>query len=124
MRFKVGDIVVIKDNINGHCFEIGERVKIIKVTGYDYRAESLKNGRWYVTDQEIKKTSKQIDLNVVERILHFTNMMLEHNNKTLQSFENYEQFEKFVMKNKSKFIGFNRNKSGFIETLQFMWSLK
>lgn len=130
MNFKVGDVVVITQRLNGHLFEIGEKVEIIKIDGDNcYKAKPLHGCEdydvcWWVGEAEIRKISKQIDLNDVSRILYKTIQMLEHNNKTLQSFENYEQFEKFVMKNKSNFIGFNKNKSGFAETLQFIWSLR
>lgn len=55
MRFKVGDKVKVVKNVNMHCFEIGELIRITNVTNIDYRAESLDGAEsWWVTDGELE----------------------------------------------------------------------
>lgn len=57
-KYKVGDIVVIKDNTCDHQFEIGEivRVKLLDENGKVFKAEKLNGSEnWCIEDKEIKK---------------------------------------------------------------------
>lgn len=51
--FKEGQFVKIVNRKYGHQFDIGENVKIIYCSGYDYLC-SGKNYNWYVKDDEIE----------------------------------------------------------------------
>lgn len=54
MKFKVGDRVKVIARKHGHCFDIGEVVKIEEVGRADYRCSSLERyAIWWLGDDEV-----------------------------------------------------------------------
>lgn len=57
MKYKVGDKVVITERKHGHQFSIGETVKIVNKTSYDYCAKNESGKLWWIMDDEIEYPS-------------------------------------------------------------------
>lgn len=53
-KYKVGDKVRVIACECGHCFDIGEVVKITKVCPDDYLATNIKGVSWYVVNDEVE----------------------------------------------------------------------
>lgn len=54
MKFKVGDRVKVIARKHGHCFDIGEVIKIKEVNSEDYMCSSLeRNNIWWLSDDEV-----------------------------------------------------------------------
>ena len=64
-------------------------------------------------------------LSVATRTLHFVDLILDSKGKTLEDFETFDDFVKFLNKNEiRRCAGFNKNKKGYMETLKFAYSLR
>ena len=64
-------------------------------------------------------------LAVAARTLHFIDLILDNKEKTVEDFETFDEFIKFLDKNEiRRRAGFNKNKKGYMETLKFAYSLK
>ena len=64
-------------------------------------------------------------LSVARRALHFVCLILDSKGKTLEDFETFDEFIKFLNKNgMRRSAGFNKNKKGYMETLNFAYSLR
>ena len=64
-------------------------------------------------------------LSVARRTINFVDLHLAHENKTLDDFNSFEEFLKFLKDTGiTKTCGFNINKRGYMETLKFCYSLK
>lgn len=57
MKYNVGDKVVITERKHGHQFSIGETVKIVTKTDYDYYAKNENGASWWIIDDEIEYPS-------------------------------------------------------------------
>lgn len=63
-KFKVGDVVIIIKNVNGHCFKVGDIVEIYEVTNYNGRCrrigenQTLGNLVWF-WEMELIKEKKE-----------------------------------------------------------------
>lgn len=54
MKFKVGDRVKVMARKHGHCFDIGEVIKIKEVNREGYMCSSLeRNNIWWLRDDEV-----------------------------------------------------------------------
>jgi len=54
MKYKIGDVLTVTDRINGHKFEIGDRVKIIGVEDFEYFAQRVDDTLgYYIQDEEL-----------------------------------------------------------------------
>lgn len=64
-------------------------------------------------------------LAVANRTIGFVTAQLENKNKTLEDFNSFEEFLKFLKDiDFTRSCGFNKNKRGYMETLKFCYSLK
>ena len=67
----------------------------------------------------------QTRLSVANRTIHFVELHLNHNNKSLGDFNSFDEFLKFLKDTEfTRTCGFNKNKRGYLETLKFCYSLK
>ena len=56
VEFKLGEIVEVVKELNGHCFDVGQKVKLIKSENEGFTAKNSSNKlTWWVTKDEIKK---------------------------------------------------------------------
>lgn len=56
MKYKVGDVLTVIDRINGHKFEIGDRVTIVEIDGAEYYAQRVDDALGYfVWDEELSE---------------------------------------------------------------------
>ena len=64
-------------------------------------------------------------LAVATRTLDFVTAQLRNKNKSLEDFNSFEEFLKFLKDiDFTRSCGFNKNKRGYMETLKFCYSLK
>lgn len=64
-------------------------------------------------------------LAVATRTLNFVSAQLRNKNKSLEDFNSFKEFLKFLKDTEfTRSCGFNKNKRGYMETLKFCYSLK
>lgn len=86
MRYYVGDKVVITERKHGHQFNIGETVKIVSKSSYDYRAKNESGKTWWIMDDEIEyppyKSNSKDEIHITTEG-RYTHAVKKHNNKVV-----------------------------------------
>lgn len=90
MKYKIGDIVEIKDRLYGHQFKIGQKVKIAAEMPelHNYKAHSLdEKHSWYIEDNEIKSPTKY-NLEIIKDITPYAILEAHKNQYRWGRFDN------------------------------------